>query len=477
MDAPAALPPRRRVSTRISALYGAGAVAYGVKDFCFSTFLLLFYNQVLGLSAAQVGLVIGGALIIDAFVDPAVGFLSDRTRSRWGRRHPWMYGAALPIGLGWLLLWNPPEWSAGALLGWLFVMAVLVRSAVSAYEVPSQALSPELTSDYDDRTRIMAYRYVFGWGGGLGMLILTYGVFLSGPEGVLDRAGYVGFSVAGAALIVGAILISALGTHREIARLPKPPIVRQSLAGYLREMGDSLNNRAFLILMAGGLFYFVAQGVSFGLSNYLYVHVWRMAGSDFTWLGLVLLAGAVAAFAVAPRLGRALGKPKAAMLMLIGAAVLNGTPYWLRLAGMFPEPGDAAMMPTLYLFYFINGACGVSSTILLASMLADVVEHSEARTGRRSEGLFFAGLFFIQKCTSGIGIALVGAILSGIAFPTGAAPGTVPVPVIDQLTIAFAAIYLGLGVTGALCYRAFPFGRKEHDDRIALLAQAMPPQG
>ncbi|WP_448660532.1 MFS transporter [Sphingomonas sp. CJ99] len=470
MDAPASLPPRRRVSTRTSTLYGAGAIAYGVKDFCFSTFLLLFYNQVLGLSAAQVGLVIGAALIIDAFVDPAIGFLSDRTRSRWGRRHPWMYGAALPIGLGWLMLWNPPEWTGGALLGWLFVMAVVVRSAVSAYEVPSQALSPELTADYDDRTRIMAYRYVFGWLGGLGMLILTYGVFLNGPDGVLDRQGYVGFSLAGAALIVGVILLSAIGTHREIGRLSRPPAERQTLAGYLGEIGASVRNRAFLILMGGGLFYFVAQGVSFGLSNYLYVHVWRMAGADFTWLGLVLLAGAVAAFVIAPRLGRRLGKPVAAMTTMALTAVLNGLPYWLRLAGLFPEPGDPMLMPVLFALYFINGATAVSSTILLASMLADVVEHSEADTGRRSEGLFFAGLFFVQKCTSGVGIAVVGAILSVIEFPTGAAPGTVPVAVIDRLSFAFAAIYLSLGLVAALFYRAFPFGRVEHEARLDRLA-------
>ncbi len=156
----AAVPAARRLRSGAMGSYAFGAVAYGVKDAGFGTFLLLFYNQVVGLPSATVGLVVMVALLIDAFVDPAVGFLSDRTRTRWGRRHPWMYGSALPIMVGWVLLWNPPAgWGQGATLGWLFACAVLVRTAVSAYEVPSVALTPELSSDYDERTRIMAWRY------------------------------------------------------------------------------------------------------------------------------------------------------------------------------------------------------------------------------------------------------------------------------------------------------------------------------
>jgi GPH family glycoside/pentoside/hexuronide:cation symporter len=169
------LPPVRRLGRPTMLAYGFGAVAYGVKDFGFSTFLLFFFNQVMGLPAADVGLAILCALLLDAFIDPLIGSLSDRTQSRWGRRHPWMYAAAIPIAIGWLALWNPPELSKHAMLIWVFVFSVVVRSTVSAYEVPSQALSPELSADYDERTRIMAYRYLFGWAGGMAMLVASYG--------------------------------------------------------------------------------------------------------------------------------------------------------------------------------------------------------------------------------------------------------------------------------------------------------------
>ncbi len=128
-----AAPAARRVSARSRWAFGYGSIAYGVKDSGFATFLLLFYNQVIGLDAAAVGGVIGAVLIVEAFADPLVGFLSDHTRSRLGRRLPWMYGAALPISLAWLMLWNPPAgWSEPALLGYLFATALAVRLALSA---------------------------------------------------------------------------------------------------------------------------------------------------------------------------------------------------------------------------------------------------------------------------------------------------------------------------------------------------------
>ncbi|WP_404336730.1 MFS transporter [Sphingomonas sp. MMS12-HWE2-04] len=470
-DAAGATPPLRRVRPATMFAYGFGAAAYGVKDFCFSTFLLLFYNQVLGLPSAEVGFAIMCALLFDAFIDPAIGFLSDRTRTRWGRRHPWMYAAAVPIALGWLLLWNPPAWSHGAMLVWVFATAVLVRTAVSAYEVPSQALSAELSADYDERTRIMAYRYLFGWTGGMAMLMASYGRFLA--DGLLDRQGYVGFAIAGAAAMFTAILVSSLGTHREIERLPRPEIVRGTLSENFRELGETVRNRAFVTLMGAGLCFYSAQGINYALSNYLYAHVWHFAGADFQWLALSLLLGVVVAFVAAPRIAHRIGKPAAAMAFMASAAVLVGLPYALRLIGLFPLPGTPWMLPLLLGIYGLNAACGVASTILGASMMADVVEHSEIQTGRRSEGVFFAGAFFIQKCTSGLGIFAAGAILAIVGFPEAAKPGTVPAATLDRLTILFALLYLVLGLGAAALYWRFPFGKDEHLARVERLRAAV----
>lgn len=472
--AAAGVPAARRLRRGTMGSYAFGAVAYGVKDAGFGTFLLLFYNQVVGLPSATVGLVVMAALLIDAFVDPAVGFLSDRTRTRWGRRHPWMYASALPIMAGWVLLWNPvASLGQGATLAWLFVSAVLVRTAVSCYEVPSVALTPELSSDYDERTRIMAWRYLFGWAGGLTMLVSAYLYFLAPtaahPNGLLNRQGYIGFSLLGATLMGLAILVSAAGTHREIPNLPHPPIVRQTLAENFRELAQTVRNRAFAILMLAGLCAYTVQGISYAMSTYLYTYVWGFRGTMFVYATAALFGGVLIAFVAAPRIGKRLSKPTAAATAVVLGATFNILPYALRLLHLLPSVGEPALLPVLMGFFVVATACNVTAFILGASMMADVVEDSELRTGRRSEGVFFAGSFFVQKCTSGIGIFLAGVILAVAGFPEKAVPGQVPVATVDRLTLTFGLTYLLIAGGAAFFFTRFPFGRAEHEARLTRL--------
>src|SRR3546814_14184989 len=118
------------------------------------------------------------ALVLDAFVDPVIGYLSDQTHTRWGRRLPWLYLAPIPLAFAWFALWTPG--GAGAPGFWhLVVVAVIVRSLVSCCEVPSVALLPALTGDDDERTPLMSDRYLFGWVGGPPMPFLAYHVFLA----------------------------------------------------------------------------------------------------------------------------------------------------------------------------------------------------------------------------------------------------------------------------------------------------------
>ena len=140
--------------------YGFGSVAFGIKDQGFNYFLLLFYSQVIGLDARLVGLAITTALVLDAISDPVVGYWSDNLRSRWGRRHPFMYASAIPVALTFFMLWNPPVgWSETALFWYLLSLAVVIRTFITFYETPSSALAPELTSDYDQRSSLLSLRF------------------------------------------------------------------------------------------------------------------------------------------------------------------------------------------------------------------------------------------------------------------------------------------------------------------------------
>ncbi|NQX95585.1 MAG: MFS transporter, partial [Erythrobacter sp.] len=140
--------------------YGFGSSAYGIKDAGLKYFLLLFYSQVVGVDARLVSLAVLIALMCDAVSDPIVGYWSDNFRSRWGRRHPFMYAAAIPITVSFYFIWSPPVgWSEGALFWYILGLAVTIRTFITFYETPSTALAPELTDDYDERSSVLSFRY------------------------------------------------------------------------------------------------------------------------------------------------------------------------------------------------------------------------------------------------------------------------------------------------------------------------------
>jgi len=126
------------LATRLT--FGSGAAAYGVVDNGFNYFLLFYYSQVLGAPSTQVGGAILFALLVDACIDPVIGQASDRFRSRWGRRHPFMYASAVPVALSFLLIWRPPELDDGGLVLYLGVVAAMLRVSLAVYEIPSTAL-------------------------------------------------------------------------------------------------------------------------------------------------------------------------------------------------------------------------------------------------------------------------------------------------------------------------------------------------
>src|SRR3546814_12687389 len=105
--------------------------------------------------------------------------------------------------------------SDAATIAWLIGFAIIVRALVSMCEVPSVAIVPELTADYDERTAVMRYRFLFGWGGGLVILVLAYGVFFGGSKGLVDPAGYFPYALTGALVMLGAVVLSAAGRSEE----------------------------------------------------------------------------------------------------------------------------------------------------------------------------------------------------------------------------------------------------------------------
>lgn len=457
--------------------YGAGAIAFGVKDNGFSVLLLLYYNQVLGLEAGLAGLALMLALFADAVTDPVVGYLSDHTRTRWGRRHPYMYAAALPVALSYGLLWNPPaELSQMQLFAWLLTVAILVRTFITFYEIPSTALVAELTDDYDARTSYMSLRYFFGWYGGLGLMLLAFALLFQPsaehPVGQLNPEGYRTYGLVAASIMFVAILVSALGTHRAIPRLQQPAERRRTtVAGAIREIGETLNSRSAIVLLTAGVLVAVVTGLSYALGPYFNTFFWELSADQISVLVFSMFLAAAAALGLAPWLSRRFDKRRAAVWTAIAMIVLLPVPYAARLAGLFPETGSPLLLPLLFLFNGLNVTLFITWSILVAAMIADVVEDSQVRTGRRAEGVFFAANTFVVKCVSGIGLFASTGILALAGFPRRAEQGAVAADVLRNLVFLYVGALTVLVLAAIACVLAYRITRGVHEANLRRLSE------
>ena len=471
MATTATMPDKPSVGLKLA--HGFGAAAFGIKNNGFDYFLLLFYGTVIGLEPGLVGLAIFIALAFDALSDPLVGYWSDNFRSKWGRRHPFMYAAALPVALSYFALWNPPDWGQTGLFLYLTGLAVLIRTFITFYETPSSALIPELTSDYEERTSLQSYRLLFGWVGGSLMSIIMFGALMTGPLGMMDPEAYATYGIIGSVMMLAAILVSAIGTHHRIPYLHRPETIggKFGVRRIFREMVETLSEKSFIALFFTTVLFAIASGIAAALSFLILRYFWGFDEFQlFIWTTAVLLS-AVLGFLVAPWSVRKLGKKKAVILLGLLAFTIQPAPVLLRLVGLMPENGDPILFPLVLTVNVIDLALIIATQAVAYSMIADLVESNQLRTGRRSEGVYYAATTFTRKVTQGIGVAAAGAMLSYVAFPEGAEPGSVPDDTLWQLGALYAPSLLLLYLGALYCISRYRIDKSGHEENLRRLAE------
>ncbi len=464
--------PPLKQSTRV--IYGVGSVAYGIKDVAFRSFLLIYYNQVIGAPAALVSAAIMVALVVDAISDPIIGQFSDRLATRWGRRHPLMYASAIPAALSFFFLWTPPAGlSDTGLFLYLVLMASLVRTCITFYEIPSSALAPELTQQYDERTSIASYRYFFGYVGGLGMSFLTLFVFLRPtpeyPIGQLNPQGYLAFALVGGLVMFATVLLSSLGTHHRIPYLRKPEVQKVGLRATLWQVRESFSHPGFLAILSFGVLKYTAIGMSAALTLYFGTFLWGLESKQLAILALDGVIGACLALVLAPVASRRFGKRNSAFWLAVIAVCVAVLPYTLRLLGMFFENGSPWLLPSLFGLQAVYATCGIASATLVHAMIGDVIDESSLRTGRRAEGLFYAANSFMQKCVSGLGVLVAGLLLAAVGMPEGARPGELAPEVIRHLVMVYIPMTVLLYIVGASFLKFYRIDRASHEANVAAL--------
>lgn len=455
--------------------FGLGQMAEGLKNFSFNLFVLFYYSQVLGVPASLCGLMLFLALAFDAVTDPLAGSLSDHWRSPRGRRHPFMYASALPLGLAFWALFSPPDLSATGLAFWLLIFAVLTRAAMTLYHVPHLALGAELTENFEERTSIVAFRQAFGYVGALTGAGLAFGYFFrDSMGGRLNAASYPIFAAVLGVLMAVTIWISAFGTRREIPHLPQPSNDRQGsvLGRLIHDLAAAFQNRSFRWLFAGVLIVFIMVGVDNALNIYVNQYFWELEDSQFLLMTIAAPIGLILGSPLVRPLHERFDKRTSLVFGSAGWAALQVVPVALRLWGWFPENGAPSLVPTLVAFKFCQGVIVQQALVSFGSMMADVTDEHELTTGRRTEGIFFGAVAFSGKLSSGLGTFIGGVGLDLIAFPRGTSVETaadVAPQTIAQLGLLSGPIVAGFGVVSVWCYTHYRLDRARHAEIIAAL--------
>ena len=348
----------------------------------------------LGVAAGLCGTAFLIASIFDAISDPLVGALSDSVRTRWGRRHPFMFAAAFPLAACFYLLYQPPGGiSQQGLFYWLTAMLVGVRISKTFYSVPHAAMGAELTDDYEERTSIFAWNWlVLFLGGVLLGVFLMFVIFpttSSYDNGLLNPNRYRYLAIFGAVFTFVAIMVCTFSTADQIPRLHHSSGVRRRVArGYVDALRETKHNMlalmvnpSYLAVCLCWLILATSGGVIAVVGTYTFVYAFEFTTEQIAIRDFVRVPGALCALFVAGYLTRLLDKKYTVIATIVVTTFLIGLPYCLRLLGWFPENGSPWLLIAFFGIWTLGFVTLPVVPIVIDSQLVDVADDHELKTG------------------------------------------------------------------------------------------------
>ncbi len=422
MSQPAAYSEKLSFVTKLA--YGSGDLGTAITAALRGFFLLFFFTNVARLSPASAATILLIGRVWDAFNDPLIGWLSDRTVTRWGRRRPWLLAGAIPFGLFFFLLWVVPPFSDSGKFIYYVVISILLDTAYTVINVPYTALTPELTHDYDERTSLNSFRFAFSVGGGLLSAVLHPIIVASAPD---LRTGYLISGLLWAIVSTVPCFIVFFFTRERPESITPPteeaiPLWEQvrivfANGPYRFVVGLYLSSWLALQLVQAVLIYYLTYYL--GVPDQIPMTLLAIQGSSFLFLF------------VWNALSRRLDKR---IVYIIGASI------WLavQLALYYVRPDQSWLVIPLGI---VAGA-GVAVAYLIPwAMMPDVIELDELETHRRREGVFYGFMVLLQKAGIAFGIFAVGLALdaAGYMIPTDA----VTVPIQPESALQTIRLFMG----------------------------------
>jgi GPH family glycoside/pentoside/hexuronide:cation symporter len=424
---------------RTLVLYAAPGLGFGFMTLLVSTYFMKYATDVLAIPAATMGAILLLSRAWDAVADPVAGYLSDRTRTRFGRRRPWLVAGALPLALGFAMAWSPPAWlSREALVWWTGGAVLLLFTSLTLCRMPHEALAAELSRDYHERNRVFGVkRAVFG----VGTLGVFGALFLLG-EAKDPRASALGLAVGASALTAALLVITAVWLREPAAHLGR------GAAHPFHAVRDVLANPHARRLLAVGFLQQVATGTVTTAAAYHTQYVLGDAGAFPLLLGCFFVASLVS-IPLWLRIGQRVDKKPMLVASMLGVGVILGAMF---LVG----PGDHTL---LFSLAAVGGCLGGGLDVIVPSLQADVIDYDELATGERKEGVYVAAWHLAEKLALGVAAAVTGLALTASSFVPNAEQGA---PALLAMRLLLSLFPLACYAAGALLFARFGLDRAAH---------------
>lgn len=440
--------PRDRVSIRTKFGYAIGDFGANLAFQVTSFYLLFFFTDVFGILPALAGTIILVSKIWDAISDPLMGFVTDRTNSRWGKKRPYLLFGAIPLGAAVFLLFLGPDISDNLKFLYGMVTFILFCTTITVVNVPYLALTPSLTRDSNERAVVTGYRVIFGI---LGTLVAAGATLsLGGLIDAEDQSNafrYIGLIYG---VIVAIVTLISFATVKE-----KVSVVAAKREPLKKMLKSVLKNKPFLIITFGTALHVVAMSTLAVIISYYFKY--NLNNESMTTVGFLFVFVTAAVFIpvfvkISKRTSKKFAYNLGMGIVAVGLALIfffgNHT---LSVFGI--------NIPLIYVFLFFSGA-GLSTNWLSPwSILPDTVEYSEWKTSIRNEGMLYGIFYFVFKLGSALAGFLVGNILAMAGYVANAAQTP---NALLAIKILFTWMPIAFIVGGILFVRAFPITAQMH---------------
>ncbi len=469
-----------QVSFRTKFWFGVGASGESTTNWMFNALTFIYYQQILGLSGTLTGAAVLIGILSDAVTDPVMGSISDSFRSRFGRRHLFMFAAPIPLAASIFLIFNPPVTvmdDQALLFVWFMGFTVLMRCMLTLFAVPHLAMGAELSTDYIERSKVMSFNNLFGFYGGFSMhcfvWFFVFGFLFENQGGQLYGPAYQPIVLFSCALIVVTILGCAWFTRDQIPRLMAPVNTPTFSAKKLfDDIWQALKNPHYRYLLLGLFFLSMTIGTHETLAIYMSTFFWELSAYQIGWLVASSVIGYHLGFALSAPAHRRFDKRWTIVAASVGLSIFWSTAVSLKLLGFAPQNSTWGLVGFIIGIGLFSSACGSILNISVMSALADIADEHELNTGRRQEGIFYAARTFFAKVTNGIGHLVAGIALDYyVHLPPGAKPGEVPEDVLFRLGIVDGPFAMIFGLIAAVIYAGYRIDRAYHDEIKIKLAQ------